>query len=101
VNAITQLQTANGDPSTVVMPPQVSGSLAKLKTGLANDQTPLQPPQAYLDLQRLVSNRLPAGAGSPSNWPLIVGGFEETLVGIRLPLQTCGRKCWWSVRRLG
>jgi HK97 family phage major capsid protein len=86
INAITALQLLNGDPDTIVTSPQVAGSIAKLKTGISGDNTPLQPPKAWLDLNRIVSNRLPAGAGSPSNYPAILGGFEEVVLGIRLPI---------------
>ena len=82
-DAVVSLQLANSNPDTLVLHPAIAGSLAKQKDTTGN---PLQAPVVWTDLRKLVSNRLPAGGGSPSNWPAILGGFEEVVLGVRLPI---------------
>jgi HK97 family phage major capsid protein len=85
VDAVTRIQRANGEATAVVYSPGLASVLGKLKTGITNDNTPLAPPAAWTELAKFVSNRVPEG--SPDTMSAIFGGFNEVVIGLRLPLR--------------
>lgn len=85
IDALELLWSNNGSPDTAIISPRDKATLAKLADTTGQ---PLRAPQAFTDLNVLTSTRIPVdgGAGTDESTAFI-GGFEETVYGMRLPLQ--------------
>lgn len=70
--AVEAIQTANEEPNAAIYPAYVAGALDRLKD--KQDQ-PLNPPESFRNLRRLVSNQAFDAA--------FVGDFSQLLIGLR------------------
>jgi HK97 family phage major capsid protein len=86
IDAIEDVENANGMATAAIFAPRTSAALSKLKTGITSDNTPLQAPEAYRNLQRFVTNQVPIDLtkGTSNDASLaFVGDFSQVLVGVR------------------
>jgi HK97 family phage major capsid protein len=58
-------------------------SLAKLRTGISGDQTPLVRPAAIQNMQFLPTTAVPTTGGSPQDGSLFVADWGDLLFGVR------------------
>lgn len=85
-DAVADVKGANHTPGAVLWNSTTEAVMAKLKTGITNDLTPLTRP-AYLDpLRFLTTNQIPAtltvGASTDCS-EVIVGDFSQMVIGMR------------------
>lgn len=66
-----------------VMGPGTWKALAKLKTGLANDKTPLRKPDALANTPFLVTNSVASSSGSPTTEVAYLADWNDLLYGVR------------------
>ena len=84
IDAIYELRLDNHEANAVINSVRTAKTLAKLKTGLSGDVTPLVMPAEYAALTRLVTNQLPTNLGGGTNESIsIVGNFEHLMIGLR------------------
>ncbi len=84
IEAIYKLRQVNYDPNAVIYSARTAESLAKLKTGLASDNTPLQMPADIAALMKLTSNQVPNNLGSGTDESLaFVGQWNQLAIGMR------------------
>jgi HK97 family phage major capsid protein len=84
--AVEAVQTANGSPSVVVFSPRTQGTLDRLKDTTGQ---PLQAPESFKNLRKLVSNQIPTDLvqGTATNASLaLVGDFTQLAIGMRTQL---------------
>jgi HK97 family phage major capsid protein len=84
LTAIYDIRGANYNPNAVIYNSAVAEKLAKLKTGLSGDKTPLVAPADFQALSKFVSNQTPVDIGSPTEGAAaFVGQFSFLWVGMR------------------
>jgi len=66
-----------------IMGTDVWTSLAKLKTGITGDKTPLVRPSAIQNMQFLPTTAVPTSGGSPQDGNLFVADWGDLLFGVR------------------
>jgi HK97 family phage major capsid protein len=69
--------------SGIVMHPNVWKVYAKLKTGITNDETPLELPSAIANVPKFVTTNADV-AGSPEDYHIVMGNFMDFTIGIRM-----------------
>jgi HK97 family phage major capsid protein len=85
--AVQTIQAANGDPNAVIYAARTAGTLDRLKDSTGQ---PLQPPQSFRELTKLVTSQVPVNRthGAASNASdAFVGEWPELLVGVRTQLR--------------
>jgi len=84
LDAIYEVRLDNYEPNAVINAVRTGKTLAKLKTGLSSDNTPLVLPADYAALNRLVTNQIPTNLGAGTNEALaFVGDFRQIMIGLR------------------
>ena len=84
IDIATAILTANGDlPDAYAIDPETWGVLQKLKETTTN--AVLQPPSLVANMRQGVTTAL-LGSTSPTEGNIIVGGFNEILIGMRSEL---------------
>lgn len=84
IDAIFELRLDNYEPNAVINSVRTAKTLAKLKTGLSGDVTPLVMPADYAALTRLGTNQLLANLGGGTNESIsIVGNFSHLMISLR------------------
>ncbi len=84
IEAIFKLRQVNYNPDAVIYSARTGESLAKLKTGIASDNTPLQMPADIAALLKLTSNQIPNNLGVGANESLaFVGQWNQVAIGMR------------------
>ena len=89
LDAIEDIETANGTAGAAIYSPRTNRALSGLKTGISGDKTPLQPPQSFLDLRRFVTNQIPNDLehGTATNASTsMVGDFSQMAFALRTTL---------------
>lgn len=76
IDAIALIEGANMVPNAVIQGVGTADTLAKLKTGIAGDQTTLVPPAGYTALKNLKTTAMPAATA-------VVADFARGVVGLR------------------
>lgn len=88
LTAVYTLSKDNYSASGIIMAPRTAESLAKLKSGITNDKTPLAIPPDYARLPKFVTNQIPTNLGGGTNESFaIVGQFDQCALGLRQTLQ--------------
>lgn len=82
----------NGDEpldeiGATILHPRLWTDLAKLKTGLAGDQTTLRRPPAIEQMPLLVTSSCPVTVGPPDTTTAFVGDWSELMMGVRKDIQ--------------
>ncbi|HYD16745.1 MAG TPA: phage major capsid protein [Candidatus Nanoarchaeia archaeon] len=83
VDAIYGIRGYNFEPNAIVYAPRTANKLAKLKTGLSGDKTPLAQPSDFAALAKFVSNQIPITQGAGSDSCSFLGKWDELMVGLR------------------
>ena len=83
VTAFLNANNALSDLSGIVMHPNVWGTYAKLKTGIASDNSPLTLPPAIANVPQFVSTGADTVA-SPEDFHITLGNFNDLLIGFRM-----------------
>lgn len=83
VGAFLNANNALSDLTGIVMHPDIWKAYAKLKTGLASDNTPLELPPAIANVPQFVSTGADIVA-SPEDYHITLGNFGDLLVGFRM-----------------
>jgi HK97 family phage major capsid protein len=90
LEALYQIRGYNYDPNAVVYSSRTAETLAKLKTGLASDNTPLVMPADWAAITKYVSNQIPNDQGTEPNNNrsfAVLGQWNQLAIGLRLGLQ--------------
>ncbi len=88
LTAIYQLAKDNWAATGIIMAPRTGESLAKLKTGIASDKTPLTAPADYVRLPKFITGQIPTNLGAGTNESFaIVAQFDQVALGLRQTLQ--------------
>jgi HK97 family phage major capsid protein len=74
-------------PTGIIMPPRTAVALAKLKTGLTSDNTPLRVPELIANIPRYVTTSLPITEAPGTASRIIMGSFNQLYFGIRADLR--------------
>lgn len=84
VQGIYAVRGYNFEPNAIVYSSRTGESLAKLKTGLSGDNTPLVQPADMAALAKLVTNSIPNNLGGGSNESFaILAQWNQLLIGLR------------------
>lgn len=88
LEAIFQVRGYNFNPNAVIYSSRTAETLAKLKTGLSGDKTPLPAPADFAALSKFVSNQVAndQGTGDDESYAA-VGQFDQLVVGLRHGIQ--------------
>jgi HK97 family phage major capsid protein len=87
-DAVYEILVDNGAmPTAMVMPPRTTVALAKLKTGLTSDNTPLVKPPLIADIPILTTTSLPITEAPGTASRIIMGDFSRLMIGIRSALR--------------
>ena len=88
LTAIFEVVKDNYRPNAAIYSARTAETLAKLKTGISGDNTPLAVPREFAELNKLVSNQIPDNLGGGTNESIaFIGQFDQVAVGIRQSLQ--------------
>lgn len=88
LQALFAIRGFNFEPNAAIYSSRTAESLAKLKTGLSGDKTPLAAPSDWANLAKLVSNQVPNNTGTGTNESLaFVGQFNQLGIGLRAGIQ--------------
>ena len=86
LDAIQDIEDANGSPAVVIYNPRTKRTLAGLTTGISGDKTPLKAPADFERLRQIVTTSIPNnlewGSGEECS-AAFVGGFPNVFMGLR------------------
>ncbi len=80
LDAVTDIESANGMPNAWIMNPRDSGTFNKLKDAQSQYLTP---PPAIASMTRHVTNQIPANLGGGGDSEIFIGDFKQLLIGLR------------------
>jgi HK97 family phage major capsid protein len=83
LTAIYAVRKQNFEANAAIYSARTAETLAKLKTGLTGDKTPLAAPADWSALSRLVSNQVPDNLGAGNESAAFVGQFDQLMIGLR------------------
>lgn len=84
--AVEYVRNSNYEPASIILNPRTLGTLSRLKTGIAGDNTPLAAPQVWLDLKKYPAKQVPtnlAQGNTSDNSDAFIGDFSQMMVGMR------------------
>jgi len=90
LQALYQIRGYNFEPNAVIYSSRTAETLAKLKTGLTNDNTPLVMPADWAAITKYVSNQVPNNQGTAPNDNrsfAVLGQWNHLAIGLRVGLQ--------------
>lgn len=84
MTAVFSIKADNFSPNAIAYSARTAETLAKLKTGISSDNTPLAQPADYAELAKYVSTQIPNNLGVGTNESFaIIGQWNQLAVGVR------------------
>jgi HK97 family phage major capsid protein len=84
LDGVYEILVDNGPmPTAIMMPPRTAIALAKLKTGITSDNTPLTLPPLIANIAQYVTTGLPINESPGTASRIIMGSFDQLYFGIR------------------
>jgi HK97 family phage major capsid protein len=84
LTAIYEVRKDNFEPNAAIYAARTAETLAKLKTGLSDDKTPLAMPVDWAALTKYVTNQVPVNLGTGEDESLaFIGQWNQLAIGMR------------------
>jgi HK97 family phage major capsid protein len=84
IEAIFAVRGYNFEPNAVMYSTRTGERLAKNKTGISGDNTPLPVPADFMNLSKYVTNQIPNNLGGATNESLaFIGQWDQLMIGLR------------------